>query len=184
MGMNPIPLELDVQMFLCLLIAVVLGALVGYERERAGKPAGVRTHGMVSLGAALFAVVSIHGFGGTGDPARIAAQIVTGIGFLGAGAILHQRQESILSSIMSRLMIITSVHLQRCEQEKTQIMRPVRNYKDFLLIEIPVDLAQPDFRPSRRFFYRKSNRRAVHNFLPVPAVKDDKDFALSGKEIL
>jgi len=89
--MSAIPLEFDVQMFLRLLIAVVLGALVGYERERAGKPAGVRTHGMVSLGAALFAVVSIHGFGGTGDPARVAAQIVTGIGFLGAGAILHQR---------------------------------------------------------------------------------------------
>lgn len=91
MDMNAVPFELDVQMFLRLLIAVVLGALVGYERERAGKPAGVRTHGMVSLGAALFAVVSIHGFGGTSDPARVAAQIVTGIGFLGAGAILHQR---------------------------------------------------------------------------------------------
>jgi putative Mg2+ transporter-C (MgtC) family protein len=91
MGMNTIPFELDAQMFLRLLIAVVLGALVGYERERAGKPAGVRTHGMVSLGAALFAVVSLHGFGNTGDPARVAAQIVTGIGFLGAGAILHQR---------------------------------------------------------------------------------------------
>ena len=91
MSINTLPLELDVQMFLRLLVAVVLGALVGYERERAGKPAGVRTHGMVSLGAALFAVVSLHGFGGTGDPARVAAQIVTGIGFLGAGAILHQR---------------------------------------------------------------------------------------------
>ena len=78
-------------MFLRLLIAVVLGALVGYERERAGKPAGVRTHDMVSLGAALFAVVSLHGFGEASDPARVAAQIVTGIGFLGAGAILHQR---------------------------------------------------------------------------------------------
>jgi len=52
--MSAIPLEFDVQMFLRLLIAAVLGALVGYERERAGKPAGVRTHGMVSLGAALF----------------------------------------------------------------------------------------------------------------------------------
>lgn len=91
MGLNTIPLELDVQMFLRLLIATVLGALVGYERERAGKPAGVRTHGMVSLGAALFAVVSLHGFGNIGDPARVAAQIVTGIGFLGAGAILHER---------------------------------------------------------------------------------------------
>lgn len=91
MSFNIIPLETDLQMFLRLLLAVVLGALVGYERERAGKPAGVRTHGMVSLGAALFTVVSLHGFGGVGDPARVAAQIVTDIGFLGAGAILHQR---------------------------------------------------------------------------------------------
>lgn len=89
--MNTVPVEVDVQMFLRLLVAMILGALVGYERERAGKPAGVRTHGMVSLGAALFAVISIHGFANTGDPARIAAQIVTGIGFLGAGAILHER---------------------------------------------------------------------------------------------
>jgi putative Mg2+ transporter-C (MgtC) family protein len=78
-------------MFLRLLIAVLLGALIGYEREHAGKAAGVRTHGMVSLGAALFAVVSIHGFGDTSDPTRVAAQIVTGIGFLRAGAILHER---------------------------------------------------------------------------------------------
>ena len=91
MDLNTFSLEFDLQMFLRLLIAVILGALVGYERERAGKPAGVRTHGMVSLGAALFAVVSLHGFGGTGDQARVAAQIVTGIGFLGAGAILQQR---------------------------------------------------------------------------------------------
>lgn len=46
---------------------------------------------MVCLGAALFAFVSLHGFGGASDPARVAAQIVTGIGFLGAGAIMHQR---------------------------------------------------------------------------------------------
>lgn len=89
--MSSIPLALDAQMFLRLLAAVVLGALIGFERERAGKPAGVRTHGMVSLGAALFAVISLHGFGGVGDPARVAAQVVVGIGFLGAGAIMQQR---------------------------------------------------------------------------------------------
>jgi putative Mg2+ transporter-C (MgtC) family protein len=88
---DPSTFQLNFQIFLRLLVAVILGALVGYEREIAGKPAGARTHGMVSLGAALFTVVSIYGFGGVGDPARIAAQIVTGIGFLGAGAILHQR---------------------------------------------------------------------------------------------
>ena len=72
-----------------LILAAVLGAFVGYERERLGKPAGIRTYGMVSLGAALFTVVSLGGFA-SGDPARIAAQVVTGIGFIGAGAILHR----------------------------------------------------------------------------------------------
>ena len=79
-------------LFVRIALAVALGTLVGYEREHEGKPAGMRTHGMVALGAALFTVVSIHGFGGGGDPAvRAARQIVTGVGFLGAGAILHQR---------------------------------------------------------------------------------------------
>src|SRR3954464_2380452 len=77
-----------------LLLAAVLGALVGLEREVHAHPAGMRTHLLVSLGSALFTVVSIYGFtsdpnGGNVDPTRIAAQIVTGIGFLGAGAIIH-----------------------------------------------------------------------------------------------
>ena len=78
-------------MLVRLIIATALGALVGYEREREGKPAGVRTHGMVALGAALFTLVSVYGFTNH-DPARVAAQIVTGIGFVGAGAILHLRR--------------------------------------------------------------------------------------------
>jgi putative Mg2+ transporter-C (MgtC) family protein len=78
-------------MFTRIALATALGAFVGFERERVGKPAGVRTHGMVALGSALFTVVSIYGFEGKSDPARIAAQIVTGIGFLGAGTILHLR---------------------------------------------------------------------------------------------
>lgn len=80
------------QMLSRLAVATLLGAVVGYERERAARPAGIRTHGLVSLGSALFTVVSLYGFGATGDPTRVAAQIVTGVGFLGAGAILHQRQ--------------------------------------------------------------------------------------------
>jgi len=79
----------EIEMSVRLLLAALFGAGVGYEREHADKPAGLRTHILVSLGSALFTVVSLYGFGGTGDPARVAAQIVTGIGFLGAGAILH-----------------------------------------------------------------------------------------------
>ena len=70
------------------LIAALLGAALGLEREWRGKEAGLRTNTLIALGAALFTAVSMHL--GNGDPARIAAQVVTGVGFLGAGAILHQ----------------------------------------------------------------------------------------------
>jgi putative Mg2+ transporter-C (MgtC) family protein len=79
-----------------ILVAAVFGALIGFEREIHEHPAGMRTHLLVSLGSALFTVVSIFGFvgvldpgqGSLPDPSRVAAQIVTGVGFLGAGAIL------------------------------------------------------------------------------------------------
>lgn len=90
MSMDALWSDLHPVMLLRLALAAGLGAFVGYERERVGKPAGVRTHGMVALGSALFTVISVFGFGSIGDPARIAAQVVTGIGFLGAGAILHE----------------------------------------------------------------------------------------------
>ena len=76
------------EMVLRLVMAAVLGGAIGYERRKAGKPAGVRDLALISTGAAVFTVVSTYGFPG-GDPSRIAAGIVTGIGFIGAGAILH-----------------------------------------------------------------------------------------------
>ncbi len=69
-------------------LALVLGAIVGFEREWAARPAGLRTHMMVAAGSAIFTVAGIYGFPGS-DPSRIAAQVVTGIGFLGAGTILR-----------------------------------------------------------------------------------------------
>ena len=72
-----------------LLLAAVLGAAIGFERERCHKPAGLRTHILICMGSALFTTVSIYGFSGTVDPARIAAGVVTGIGFIGAGVIFR-----------------------------------------------------------------------------------------------
>jgi putative Mg2+ transporter-C (MgtC) family protein len=72
-----------------LLLAAVLGGAVGAERELADQPAGLRTHMLLTIGACLFTLVSAYGFGGTADPSRLAAQIVTGIGFLGGGAIVR-----------------------------------------------------------------------------------------------
>lgn len=79
------------ELILRLALAALLGGLIGAEREYRAKVAGVRTHLLVALGAALMMIVSRYGFDGHGDPSRVAAQIVSGIGFLGAGAIIVQK---------------------------------------------------------------------------------------------
>jgi len=75
-------------------LAAVLGYLIGLERELTGQPAGERTHALVCLGAAAFSLISSSAFPG-GDAARVAAGVVTGLGFLGAGMILKRRGEGV-----------------------------------------------------------------------------------------
>lgn len=78
------------EMILRLVVSVLLGAAVGYERERDNQPAGLRTHMILVLGACLAMILSINiGSEHGTDPARLAAQVIAGIGFLGAGAILR-----------------------------------------------------------------------------------------------
>jgi putative Mg2+ transporter-C (MgtC) family protein len=84
--------DLQVELGLRLAVGLLLGAAIGFERELHRQPAGFRTHSLVALGAALFTIISGYGFAGpTVDPTRIAAQIVSGIGFIGAGTILQHR---------------------------------------------------------------------------------------------
>lgn len=93
----------EVQMVLRLVLSAILGGMVGVERGKGDRPAGLRTHVLVCVGSTLFMLVSIFGFGDTTpvhstvydlgvrrDSARIAAQVVSGIGFLGAGTIIHE----------------------------------------------------------------------------------------------
>ena len=82
-----------------LLLATIFGALIGLEREYHAKEAGVRTHLLVALGSCLFMILSIYGFDAfldhdnvSFDPSRIASQVVTGIGFIGAGTIILHKQ--------------------------------------------------------------------------------------------
>ena len=90
--MPDLTLQTQLDLALRLTVGLVLGAIIGFERELQRQPAGFRTHSLVSLGAALFTVVSAYGFtGDLVDPTRIAAQIVSGIGFIGAGTILQYR---------------------------------------------------------------------------------------------
>lgn len=83
---------LDLRYPAYLMMALLMGSVVGYERERAGKEAGMRTQALVCMGAALFTIISEIGFPGS-DPARVAAQIIPGIGFIGAGLILRRHGE-------------------------------------------------------------------------------------------
>jgi putative Mg2+ transporter-C (MgtC) family protein len=82
-------MNLDLEVILRLLLAAALGGVIGFQREWTGKEAGLRTNMLISLGSALLTVLSIYGFAGS-DPSRIAAGVATGIGFIGAGVILHR----------------------------------------------------------------------------------------------
>ncbi len=78
----------DLALILRIVLAMVLGGILGWQRQHKGRWAGVRTYALVSGGSALFTILSMISFGT--DTARVAAGVVTGIGFLGAGTILHR----------------------------------------------------------------------------------------------
>ncbi len=93
------------------LVAGVIGAIVGLERELADKPAGVRTYALIAMGAAIFTAGAIQAFGPGDAGARVAAQIVTGIGFLGAGAILHIRDRILGLTTAAGIWVVAAVGL-------------------------------------------------------------------------
>jgi len=79
------------ELFLQLCLATLFGGAIGLERELGGKPAGLRTNILICIGSVLYTKLSFTMAAGNADPTRIAAQIVTGVGFIGAGTILHAR---------------------------------------------------------------------------------------------
>lgn len=98
----------ELEMALRLILAVSLGSLIGYEREIKIRPAGLRTHMLVSLGSTLFTILSLIAFPGA-DTARIASYVVMGIGFIGAGTILQMRQKVIGLTTAASLWVTASI---------------------------------------------------------------------------
>lgn len=99
-----------------LLLATLLGGVIGLERELSGKPAGLRTNILICVGAALLMEISIltaglAGPGPPGDPARIAAQVVSGIGFIGAGTILVARGQVVGLTTAATLWVVAAIGL-------------------------------------------------------------------------
>ena len=109
---GPFPLDLLGR----LALAVLLGGIVGIERELSGKPAGLRTNILICLGSALLMDLSItigliDGGERVGDPARIAAQVVTGVGFLGAGTIMQARGEVVGLTTAATIWVVAAIGL-------------------------------------------------------------------------
>lgn len=98
-----------------ILFSVILGSVIGFEREMTNKSAGLRTQIMVCLGSCLFTILSIYGFSTAvtlypiGDPSRVAAQIITGIGFIGAGTVLRQGLTVTGLTTASTLWIVAAI---------------------------------------------------------------------------
>ncbi len=106
----------DVTMVTRLVISVILGGIIGFERQHRGKTAGLRTHILVCLGACLVAMLSLNLYAGVegktnADPARLAAQVVSGIGFLGAGAIMKEGPTIKGLTTAASLWVVASVGL-------------------------------------------------------------------------
>ena len=100
--------SLDIELIFRLVLATALGSLIGYEREAKNRPAELRTHMLVSLGAAIFSMISVSF---EQDPTRIAAGIVAGIGFLGAGSIISSKQNVKGLTTAATLWIVAAIGL-------------------------------------------------------------------------
>jgi putative Mg2+ transporter-C (MgtC) family protein len=92
-----------------ILMAFVCGAIVGFEREKGHKPAGLRTQILICLGSAIFTIASMSPPLAGREPARIAAQIVTGVGFLGAGSILRDRNQIIGLTTAATIWTVSAI---------------------------------------------------------------------------
>ena len=100
--------EFEIELVIRIILSFVLSGVVGLEREVSLKPAGLRTHILVGLGSTLITILSVHAFPGA-EPSRVAASVIVGIGFLGAGTILKSEDKVIGLTTAASLWVVSSV---------------------------------------------------------------------------
>ena len=101
-------LELELELVAKVILGFIFSGIVGLEREVSLKPAGLRTHILVGLGSTLLTILSLDAFP-TSDPARVAASIIVGIGFLGAGTIIKTKEKVLGLTTAASLWIVASI---------------------------------------------------------------------------
>ena len=141
-----------------IILATLLAFIPGIERELTGKFAGLRTHILVSLGACVFTILSIYGFKmhiavdviGTNDPARIAAQVITGIGFIGAGTVMRHGTSVSGITTAATLWICAAIGMScGCGEYMTAILASLVT----LVILILIRRLEKNFLSKRKIFY-------------------------------
>lgn len=134
------------EIFFQLFLAALLGSVIGLERGFRGRAAGMRTYALVSLGAALFSVISMNAFpdfvGSTGfDPSRIISQIVVGIGFLGAGLMVFRTETPLGLTTAAALWVAAAVGVAVGVK-----MYSIASFTTFLVVTILYFLLKIEFR--------------------------------------
>ena len=129
----------ELEMVLRVLLAMALGAIIGFQRGKAEKPAGMRDLILISTGSALFTVVSIYGFGA--DPARVAAGIVTGIGFLGAGAIIRRGEGGVVKGLTTAATIWITAGIGLAAGAGMYIIAAVTTFLVLVILLLPHRIA-------------------------------------------
>lgn len=128
------PVELE--MVLRVLLAIVLGGAIGFQRGKAEKPAGLRDIILICAGASLFTVVSIHGFS-VDEQARVAAGIVAGIGFLGAGAIMRRGEGGMVKGMTTAATIWITAGIGMAAGAGMYIIAPVITLLVLVVLLLP-----------------------------------------------
>lgn len=152
--------EIDINIIILfrITLAVFLSFILGIERELTGKFAGLRTHILVSLGACVFTILSIYGFKmheisgviGTNDPARIAAQIITGIGFIGAGTVMRHGSNVYGITTAATLWVCASIGMAcGCGEYVTAIISSIA----VLVVLVAIGRLEKNVLSKRRMLY-------------------------------
>jgi len=126
----------ELELVLRVLLAVALGAIIGFQRGKAEKAAGMRDLVLICAGAALFTVVSIYGFGVV-DQARVAAGIVTGIGFLGAGAIIRRGEGGVVKGLTTAATIWVTAGIGLAAGAGMYILATVTTFLVLVVLLLP-----------------------------------------------
>ena len=126
----------ELELVLRVLLAVALGSIIGFQRGKAEKPAGMRDLVLICAGAALFTVVSIYGFGAV-DQARVAAGIVTGIGFLGAGAIIRRGEGGVVKGLTTAATIWVTAGIGLAAGAGMYILATVTTFLVLVVLLLP-----------------------------------------------